>query len=280
MFLSKLRRRLFINSPKRYPFWLSYEPKLIPPPRLLKSEGPAILEEWFRWAEEWSMILRVYGQVTRSGKLLEIGCGLGRIAFPLRYILSSEGTYDGFEICKPKVEFLNKNFHPAHPNFTFIWADINNTYYNPQGTVKAKDFAFPYPDNSFDIVFAASVFTHMLPDTAEHYFKETARVLKPGGRAVFSFFLLDFYRPGQPRPLHFAKPEFSFDHSYDPYGDQFAIAVPDNPELMTAYKLQMIEQFIQQSQLTLSQAPIPGIWSGSSETWVSAQDLVVLKKPE
>ncbi|HWP47981.1 MAG TPA: class I SAM-dependent methyltransferase [Candidatus Limnocylindrales bacterium] len=262
-----------INQPQ-----IAYEPDLIPPLSLMRQEGIEVLEEWFRWAEEWSMLLRIYGGITRQSAVLEIGCGLGRIAFPLRYILSSEGSYEGFDICRNKIIFLEQTFHRAYPNFRFLWADIHNTCYNPAGRISAAVYHFPYPDCTFDIVYAASVFTHMLPEATLNYFRESARVLKSGGRCVFSFFLLDNYRPGQPRPSGFARPLFNFDHPYGPYDDDFAIVEPDNPEQMTAYRFSLIQRFTLQAGLELVQAPLPGLWSGSTATWVGAQDLVILKK--
>jgi SAM-dependent methyltransferase len=269
---------VFKHSNAANQYEIAYEPDLIPPPELMGQEGVVVLEDWFRWAEEWSMLLRIYGGITMDSAVLEIGCGLGRIAFPLRYLLLN-GSYDGFEICRGKVTFLEQTFHKAHPNFRFIWANVHNTYYNPQGRIRAADYRFPYPRNSFDIVYAASVFTHMLPDVAANYFQEAARVLKPGGRCVFSFFLLDYYHPGQPRPLVFSRNAFDFDHRYGDYGDDFAIVVPDNPEQMTAYRLRMLEGFAAQAGLEFANAPVPGLWSGSSRTWVCAQDLIILRKP-
>jgi SAM-dependent methyltransferase len=259
-------------------YQIAYESDLVSPLDLMRQEGIDVLEEWFRWAEEWSMLLRVYGGITRNSAVLEIGCGLGRTAFPLRYILSSQGSYDGFEICQQKVAFLKRTFHRAYPNFRFIWANIHNTFYNPHGQIKPTDYRFPYPDAAFDIVYAASVFPHMLPEAAAHYLCESARVLKLGGRCVFSFFLLDNYQPAQPRPLGFARPAFNFDHTYGSYGNDFAIVVPDNPEQMTAYRLGLIERLAAQAQLKLAQAPVPGLWSGTTATWVGAQDLLVLVK--
>jgi SAM-dependent methyltransferase len=262
------------------PYQIAYDPELVPPLDLMRQEGIDVLEEWFRWGEEWSMLLRIYGHVTRSSSVLEIGCGLGRIAFPLRYILSADGSYDGFEICQNKVVFLERTFHRAYPHFRFVWANIHNTYYNPHGQIAPPDYRFPYPDGTFDIVYAASVFMHMLPDAAAHYFRESARVLKAGGRAVFSCFLLDNYRPGQPRPLGFAREAFNFDHPYGAYGDMFAIVVPDNPEQMTAYRFELLKRFAADAWLSLVQAPVPGLWSGATATWVGAQDLLVLGKPQ
>lgn len=264
------------NAP--WPDWLSYDPDLIPPPELMQQEGMTILEEWFRWAEEWSMLLRVYGQITASSSVLEIGCGLGRIAFPLRFLLR-QGTYQGFDICADKIQFLQRTFQPAWPSFLFHHADVHNTFYNPRGGIQPTEYRFPAVDRSFDVVFAASVFTHMLPENTAHYLRESARVLKPGGRSVFSFFLLDHYRPGRPRPLGFAKPDFDFDHPHGGHGDDFAIAFPRDPERMTAYRLRVIRRFAEEAGMEMEGGPVPGLWSGSAEVAVGAQDLVVLRKP-
>jgi SAM-dependent methyltransferase len=276
--LRKLSRRISADGQNAGGHKIAYEPDLVPPPTLMRLEGIENLEEWFRWAEEWSMLLRIYGRITHQSTVLEIGCGLGRVAFPLRYVLTQEGSYHGLEIVQEKVDFLNGAFHAAHPNFHFTWADINNTYYNPAGRTRPAEYHFPYFNGEFDLVYAASVFTHMLPENVGRYFTETSRVLKHGGRALFSFFLLDFYRPGQPRPQGFVNSAFNFDHTYGQWGESFATVVPDNPEQMTAFRLDLIESFARAAGLTMAEAPLPGLWSGSTKTWVGAQDLVVLTK--
>lgn len=262
-----------------YGDWVAYEPELVPPLELMKTEGVNTLEEWYRWAEEWSMFLRIYGGMAGDSKVLEIGCGLGRIAFPLRYILRAGGTYDGFEICRFKVDFLNDTFHRAHPNFRFSWANIYNTFYNSEGQIRGEDYRFAYVDQTFDIVYAASVFTHLLPETTQNYFQETFRVLKPNGRAVFSFFLLDYYRRNQPRPLGFNAEVFNFDYPYGSFGDDFAIAVADNPEYMTSYRLRLVKEYAALAGFDIVQPPIPGLWSGTQPHPIGAQDLVIFTKP-
>ena len=212
----------------------------------------------------------------RGSAVLEIGCGLGRIAFPLRYVLEGSGSYDGFEIVREKVEFLTSVFTPAHPNFRFVWANVRNTYYNPDGEATAAEYRFPYDDARFDVVFAASVFTHMAPDAAARYFAESARVLRPGGRCLFSFFLLDNLRPAAERPRAFAGEAFDFAH-LDPAVDGHAASFLENPEQMTAYSIARIEQLAAAAGLKLEREPLPGFWSGAS-SWVSAQDLVVLRR--
>ena len=255
---------------------LAYDPELVPPLALMRTEGIDVLEEWFRWAEEWSVLLRVYGHLTERSRVLEIGCGLGRIAFGLRYLLSPGGTYDGFEIVPDKVGFLEQTFSPLYPNFRFRHADVHNTYYNPAGKTSAWEYRFPYGERSFDLVFAASVFTHALPEVVRQYFAETARVLAPNGRAVFSFFLLDHYRLATDRASGFDHDRFDLEHPYADHGDDFRIANPRNPEEMTGFRLSFVKAMAADAGLEVTDV-VPGRWSGSCVNWIASQDLVVLE---
>jgi len=83
-----------------------------------------------------------------------------------------------------------RRISPRWPNFEFSWAPIYNAKYNPFGTISATGFRFPYEDASFDFAFATSLFTHIVRDEARHYLAETARVLKPGGSCLLTFFLI------------------------------------------------------------------------------------------
>lgn len=271
--LSPIRQKLF-----GYPGWVGYDTDLIPKNRLMRSEGISNLEEWFRWAEEWKMYLCVYGNLESGSDVLEMGCGLGRIAYPLRFILRDGGTYTGFDIVKYKIDFLSEKYKSKLPNYTFVWADVFNSEYNQNGEIKPTDFSFPSQDACFDVVYAASVFTHMVPATTAWYLQEAARVLRPGGRCVFSFFLLDYYVQGQKRPLGFAKDYFNFDHQYESYGENFRTVSAEVPDRMTAYRRSFVEKLAADAGLVLIAEPVKGIWSGSSASQISAQDLMIFEK--
>jgi SAM-dependent methyltransferase len=122
-------------------------------------------------------------------RVLDVGCGIGRIARPLARHLTDGGTYDGIEIAPYKIKYCRDTIGSRFSNFKFHHADVYNKYYNPDGRSQAREYNFPFADNSFDFVYLVSVFTHMLPEDMEHYVSEIARVLKPEAKCSASFWL-------------------------------------------------------------------------------------------
>ena len=86
------------------------------------------------------------------------------------------------------VEWCRQNISTPFPRFRFHHASLRNSRYSDTGA-DAKDYTFPFEDGGFDLVVAASLFTHLVPASAARYAAETARVLRDGGRAFLSFFL-------------------------------------------------------------------------------------------
>ena len=197
---------------------------------------------------QWSMLLRIYGGITTRSDVLEIGCGRGRIAFGLRHMLSEGPTSDLTSSAKRSRSSRPGSASSRASSFTWQMSGTPST--TPRERSRRLSHV-PSEDASRDIVFAASVVTHMLPENTAHYFHEAVRVLRPGGRFVFSAFLLDHYRAGRPRPLGFAQHDFDFDHAHGGHGRDFAIAFPDDPERMTAYGLGMLQRFAAEAGLEL-----------------------------
>jgi SAM-dependent methyltransferase len=131
------------------------------------------------------------GGLGRDSSVLDVGCGFGRLAVPLTSYLSPRGSYDGFDIVPTGIEWCREHIAPGRPNFRFKLVDVRNFAYRPEDGVSARSFRFPYPDDHFDLVFLRSVFTHMPPEEVDHYLGEIARVMRPGGRCLISYFLLN-----------------------------------------------------------------------------------------
>ena len=126
-----------------------------------------------------------------DAKVLDVGCGCGRVARALAGYLGPAGRYHGFDPTGDLVAWCQRNLEPHLPNFRFTVADIRSPDRNPGGTIAAPEFRFPFADQMFDLTILSSVFTHMLPDAVEHYVAELARVVAPGGCCFITVFLFD-----------------------------------------------------------------------------------------
>jgi SAM-dependent methyltransferase len=119
--------------------------------------------------------------------VLDVGCGIGRIARPLAGYLTT-GAYAGFDVEPLGIEWCRARYPER---FRFDLADLRNGRYRPGGARSAAEYRFPHHDATFDVAVMTSVLTHLPAPEAERYLAEARRVLRPGGRLLATFFLLD-----------------------------------------------------------------------------------------
>jgi len=132
-----------------------------------------------------------YGGLQPGEDVLDVNCGVGRVARALAYYLARTARYEGFDSARDLVEWCQQSVTVHFPNFRFQHVDIRDPMRNARGTVTPLEFVFPYPPASFDFVFLTSVFTHTRAAEARHYLDEIYRVLRPGGRCLFTCFLMN-----------------------------------------------------------------------------------------
>ena len=158
------------------------------PPRGKIFIGPG---DYVKLGERFLGHFRELGGLKPDHAVLDIGCGIGRMALPLTGFLNEKGSYDGFDIVKTGIDWCNRHISTRHSNFRFQYTGLYNQLYNTSDKLDASNFIFPYDDNKFDFVFLTSVFTHMMPTEVEHYINEIGRVLKPGANCLMSFFIVN-----------------------------------------------------------------------------------------
>lgn len=128
-------------------------------------------------------------------RVLDIGCGVGRMACGLNYYLGQEtAQYIGFDPMPDAIRWCQETY-ADRPGFDFVWADTYNELYNPGGSIPAADYVFPCRSQSIDFALATSVFTHLYEDDVNAYLKETARVLRPQGRMLATAYVYEGDRP-------------------------------------------------------------------------------------
>jgi SAM-dependent methyltransferase len=131
-------------------------------------------------------MLERYG-LRPSSRVLEIGCGVGWLAYGLASRLTEAGGYAGLEVSEVVVRWLNNNYASRLPNFRFDFLDVKNARYRPKGKHKPEHVRFPHADDEFDIACAFNVFVYMTERGITNYLREVARVLRTGGVGLMTF---------------------------------------------------------------------------------------------
>jgi len=209
-------------------------------------------------------------QLRPDETILDVGSGIGRKTVPLTRYLNEFGTYEGIEIVQAGVDWCQQRITRKYPNFRFQQIDVFNTYYNPVGTTKASEYRFPFDDAHFDFVTLGSVFTHLLPADVENYLSEIARVLKPGGRCMITFFLLN---QESFELIDSDKSTLNLRHG----AGMYRVLDTAMPERTIGYDEQCIMELYRKHGLAIQQPTHYGAWCGRQQ-FLSYQDIVIATK--
>lgn len=232
-----------------------------PPRRLINVAG--------NFAAIGAEFLRHFLELAELGpdeRVLDVGCGPGRMAIPLARYLSPRGTYDGLDLDPAAIAWCRRHLSRRYPNFRFHHADIRNTHYNPRGHLDPASYAFPFPEASLDLVVLASVFTHLLPATVSHYLREIRRVLARRGRCLATFFLVSEAT---------AVRRACWRHAFVDGPEGTLVVDPLVPETAIAHPLAWVRQAIAGAGLRVVEPIHFGAWSGTAGAR-SGQDLVLI----
>lgn len=240
-------------------------PALVPPSRKTHLIG---VGDFVKTGEHHlDLLVNVAGAVPHS-RILEIGCGIGRTAVRLTEYLNRTGEYLGFDLERQGIRWCQQNITTSYPNFSFKHVDLYNATFNPRGTVNPTTFTFPGNNGSVDVVFAFSVFTHFDSATARRYLQETSRVLRPGGRALLTFFIL-------PRGSFPAAAVHEILPGEVP-GEYIVNVERRDPGV--AFEEATLRQMFAEAGLELIEPIFLGAWRGEPDT-LSYQDVILARKP-
>lgn len=208
------------------------------------------------------------GGLKPSDNVLDVGCGVGRMAYGLVNYLDSSARYEGFDIVPDLIAWAQQAISIPYSNFQFRQAPIYNSFYNPGGHLKPTEFTFPYQDASFGFVFLTSVFTHMSGDVVRHYMDEIRRVLRPGGRGLITCFLLNDESAAL---IGSDKCTLGLSHSS---GDG-KVADPGNPDYAIGFDEAVCKGWLEARGLSVVET-LYGSWCGRSDH-VSYQDILIVQ---
>jgi SAM-dependent methyltransferase len=253
--LGKLRRAMFPPPPPT--------PASAPPQAMMALVGAADAD-FVRVGQEYRALLTGCGMQPHH-RLLDVGCGIGRAAGGLIGFFDT-GFYRGFDVMPDAIAWCRENITAKDTRFEFVHADLHSDRYNPGGSTPANKYVFPYPDASFDFVFLGSVFTHLLAADQAQFAREIARVLKPGGTSVISWYLLDDVGRAN---LGSGVSAWEFAHALDGCWT----ATPELPEAVLAFDRDAM--MAQYDALGFDAEVRPGVWRTQA---IQDQDIVVARK--
>jgi SAM-dependent methyltransferase len=205
-----------------------------------------------------------------SSHILEVGCGIGRLAIAMPDFLDANGGYEGFDIVPEGIEWCKQHIVGPHDNIHFTLADVYNKEYNPKGSRQPADYQFPYEDETFDVAVLISVFTHMLPTDVDRYVGEIARVLKRNGRICASYSIIN---PESLQLMTSGSGSVYFKYNLGSYW----ISSKRVPELGVAYDERYLRGIYSKHGLSDPLDIYYGRWCGRS-TGLDIQDVVVATK--
>ena len=243
---------------------------------------PGRLSDRSRWADPWSFMhnvgdgdfqaigvlllanLRDHAGLKADDRVLDIGCGNGRVAIQLAPVLRGEGSYLGFDISKAGIAVCRRRF-AGERHMRFAHIDVWNGEYNERGRIAEIDTVFPAQDASIDLAFATSVCTHMRMPAVRRYLREAARVLAPGGRFAFTAFALE---PGR---------EESADFGFRPFDETSAVVDQRYPERAIGHQRDALEAAVVDAGLSVAGFR-RGHWTAGGE-YDGGQDLYLVVRP-
>lgn len=146
---------------------------------LAKVIGAQTMAEFDAQGDGHVAVLRHHG-LANGMSLYDLGCGCGRTAQALQRN-GWTGHYTGADVVPELLAELTRQC----PDYEVVL--------NHDRTIKAGD-------ESLDLLFNWSVFTHLLPAESFLYMMDAYRALKPGGKLLFSF--LELEEPAHDRVWH------------------------------------------------------------------------------
>jgi len=209
-----------------------------------------------------------YTHLDPNYRVLDYGCGLGRIAIPMSAFLDPEkGSYCGVDTNAECIK-RNQRAFSRYSNFRFEHTNIYSKMYNRNGgsieELLKLDLGQP-----FDLAFLFSVFTHVLSNDCDFLLSFLRSKLKPQGEFFSSWFLInDETQKGIDQGI--SGREFKYQH-----GDA-RIENQEVPEGAVAYyEEDVLRRF---EKAGYSDVCIHyGMWRGGIDSWVY-QDIIVARR--
>lgn len=245
--------------------------ELIPDKQIRNWVGPFDDKEWyFNLGKEQAEKIIQWLSIKPENKILDLGCGCGRIAIHFLNYLNNQSKYIGIDNNEDLISYCRNNISVINDNFQFYHIDVYNGAYSKKGKLKAQEVILPLEDESVDIIIMWSVFTHMYLKDINSYLKEIHRVLKKGGKFIAS---LNLYNDFVKNQIKMNKSYLDIKYEIDE--DSYTLN-PQIPEDGFAHKEENLKQLYWNNGFFIEEIKY-GIWSRKELTG-EFHDCIIVQK--
>ena len=143
----------------------------LPPDYLMYESFRLDYEKYYfggREVAEWLVSIFSQHSVASDARLLDWGCGPGRIVRHLPELMGQGCEIFGTDYNSESIRWCKEN--------------LGNIRFNCNGL----EAVLPYQDNYFDIIYGISVLTHLSEERHFEWKNELYRILKPGGIMILT----------------------------------------------------------------------------------------------
>lgn len=139
---------------------------VLPPDYLIYESFQINYEKYYKGGKDTAKWVADYFKKhieLEEGKILDWGCGPGRVIRHLPSIIGDGCEFYGTDYNPKSIDWCSKN--------------LSNIKFN----CNSLEASLPYPDNFFDAIYGISIFTHLSEQLHYDWYDELLRVLKPNG---------------------------------------------------------------------------------------------------
>jgi SAM-dependent methyltransferase len=225
-------------------------------------------------------ILDRYLTINSSSRLLDFGCGIGRVLLSVLNNRSDVGAITGFDIMPQVIKFCDTHIASAFSNTKFEVIQGSNDHYDHFIAAASPSVAKSYAQlqgeygSTFTGAYAFSVFTHVEIADFRSLLKFLSTLLVPGGELLFTAFLLT---PFSRHAIKEGTALFNFGATLsEADGDVFIGNSTDRLSFI-AFDLVLVEKMVFEAGLVITRME-HGSWSGAGFS-SSLQDVLVCRRP-
>jgi SAM-dependent methyltransferase len=227
-------------------------------------------------------ILARYVTINSNSRLLDFGCGVGRVLLSMLKHKPQVGHVTGLDILPQLITFCETHIASAFPQTRFELIQGRNEHYDRflamarAGTAKSHAQLQSEHAAAFTAAYAFSVFTHVEVADFRSLLALLSNLLQPGGTLLFTAFLLT---PYSRHSIQEGTTMFSLaDAATEAQGNVLIGNVADRLSFI-AFDLSLVEQMVFEAGLVLTHVE-HGSWAGGNVYFSpSGQDVVVCRRP-